>query len=360
MWRKIVRVIGFVMAVALIAAYICYASHLAQEHRSLQKVDEVIISVSDSTETRQFTTSSNIRKLLEKNILNIDDELIDNVDAVGISDCISKRGFIRDVDVYVTYSGKVYIDVEQQEPILRLLCNGMNSYVTEDYDIFRSPQNSAYYTAVVTGSYITHFPRTYEGNILDYYDDQLAKEDAKFASLAYRFDSLRVRQRNCQEQRSKLRKSSRKRRLEREENHKQRVVGVLQEMSKCDKELAVLSAKKERTKQKQREIEANKKKLQKSCDDFTNLINFVSQIKEHSFWSAEIVQFVADVTTTGVITLRLVPRSGDFIIVFGTLDNSEEKLSKLQQFYDKGLSSIGWNEFKKIDVRYDKQVICTK
>ena len=86
----------------------------------------------------------------------------------------------------------------------------------------------------------------------------------------------------------------------------------------------------------------------------------VEQIKDDSFWGAEIVQFVADTTTMGDITLRLVPRSGDFIIEFGTLGNGEEKLSKLQRFYDNGLSSIGWSEYKTIDVRYDKQVICTK
>ena len=107
-------------------------------------------------------------------------------------------------------------------------------------------------------------------------------------------------------------------------------------------------------------IGLRKKKLHKSCDDFTNLINFVTQIKNDFFWGAEIVQFVADVTATGDVALRLVPRSGNFIIEFGTLDNYKEKLSKLQRFYDKGLSYIGWSEYKTIDVRYDKQVICTK
>ena len=58
--------------------------------------------------------------------------------------------------------------------------------------------------------------------------------------------------------------------------------------------------------------------------------------------------------------MRLVPRSGNFIIEFGTLANYEEKLEKLRKFYDKGLSHIGWEHYRKVDVRYDKQVICTK
>ena len=360
MLRKIVRVVGFVVAVALVIAYICFASHLAQQHRAEQQISEVVISMADSTELKQFATSAQIRKMLKSEYPNIESRLIDSVDAVQISNCISRSGFVRDVDVYVTYSGKMHVDVKQQEPSLRLLCGGMNSYVTEEYDIFRSPNRSAYYTAVVTGNYRTHFPRTYEGNILDYYAAQIAKEDLKLTVLGRRLDSLKQRGRSCEEQRVKLRKSSRKRKWEREENYKQRRVGIMLEIQKCKDELAALSRSREQLKRGQGVIEERKKKLQKSCDDFTNLINFVSQVKAHSFWGAEVVQFVADTTAMGDITLRLVPRSGNFIIEFGTLDNGETKLSKLERFYDKGLSSIGWNEYKLVDVRYDKQVICTK
>ena len=360
MWRKILRVVGFVLAVAFVIAYICYASHLAQTHRAEQKVSEIVISMADSTELKQFASSAQIRKLLNKGDLKIEQRSIDSIDAVRISEYIARNGFVRDVDVYVTYSGKLYVDIKQQEPSLRLMCGGMNSYVTEDYDIFRSPQRSAYYTAVVTGNYKVNFPRTYEGNVLDYYASQMAKENAKLALLCHRFDSLRSRQRICEEQKRLLRKSGRKRKWEREDNYKQRRVGVMQEMKLVDDQIAALSLSKEQLKKRKGVIEKRKKKLQKSCDDFTNLINFVTQIKEHSFWGAEIVQFVADTTTIGDVTLRLVPRSGNFIIEFGTIDNGEKKLSKLQRFYDEGLSSIGWSEYRKIDVRYDKQVICTK
>ena len=360
MWRKILRVVGFVMAVAFVVTYICYASHLAQLHRAEQKIDKVVISMADSTELKQFASSAQISKLLKRSSLKIEQQSIDSVDAVRISDYISRSGFVRDVDVYVTYSGKLYIDVKQQEPTLRLMCGGINSYVTADYDIFRTPQRSAYYTAVVTGNYTAHFPRTYEGNVLDYYASQMAKEDAKLVRLGNKYDSLRRCQRACEEQRALLRKSGRKRRLEREDSYKQRRVGVMQEMKKYDAQIAALNLGREQLKKRQGVIEKRKKKLQKSCDDFTNLINFVTQIKEHSFWGAEIVQYVADTTSLGDITLRLVPRSGNFIIEFGTIDNGEQKLSKLQRFYDEGLSSIGWSEYKKIDVRYDKQVICTK
>ena len=98
--------------------------------------------------------------------------------------------------------------------------------------------------------------------------------------------------------------------------------------------------------------------MQKRSGDFTNLINFVSKVGRDPFWSAEVVQFVADTTYMGEISLRLIPRSGNFEIVFGTLENSDDKLAKLYKFYDKGLPHVGWERYKVVDVRYDKQIIC--
>ena len=47
-------------------------------------------------------------------------------------------------------------------------------------------------------------------------------------------------------------------------------------------------------------------------------------------------------------------------IEFGTLSERDVKLTKLRKFYDNGLSHIGHIYYKSIDVRFDKQVICTK
>ena len=364
MWRKILRVVSFVMAVALIAAYICYASHLAQQRGSIQRVERVEIALYDSTELCQFTSVSQIRKHLRNGQFELENVLADSIDAVKISQYIMQCGFVRDADVYTTYSGELYIDIRQHQPLMRLLCGGYNSYVTCEGDIFRSPRGGAYYAPVVTGSYKPVFKSDFEGGLWDDFDASIAREDEKLSKVCNAIANTEQEHRRCKLEISEQKKSKRKTIFERlfksDEEHKMRVAVVDIEIRKLKRQQEDIVSRLSSLKKEKLGIECRKKKIEKRYDDFANMINFVSQIKEHSFWSAEIVQFVADVTTTGAISLRLVPRSGDFIIVFGTLDNSEEKLSKLQRFYDKGLSSIGWNEFKKIDVRYDKQVICTK
>lgn len=339
MWRKIVRVAGFMLAVALIVAYICYASLLAQEHRSTQKVEKVVISLPDSSSTQRFTSTAQIRKHLEQSGLKLENELIDSVDAVAITKHIAKKGFVRDVDVYTTYAGELYIDIMQHKPVMRLLCGGMNTYVTLEGDVFPAPKGSAFYTAVVTGTYKPLFSRSYEGKVKDNLTTLVEGVDAEISTIEKEVSALR--------------------------RERTRYVERIAEMKGSDtselKEYVVnLNSQEASLKQRRATLEERKKKLLKKGEDFVNLTNFVTEVSDDEFWSAEVVQYVADTTYMGEISLRLVPRSGNFVIEFGTLNNSDAKLEKLRNFYDKGLSHMGWNRYKKVDIRYDKQIICTE
>ena len=60
------------------------------------------------------------------------------------------------------------------------------------------------------------------------------------------------------------------------------------------------------------------------------------------------------------LKIVLVPRIGNHIIEIGKADNLEKKLAKLEEFYKEGLSKVGWNKYNKINIEFDKQVICTK
>ena len=360
MWRKIFRVLGFLLGWSVVFAYIWYASRLTQEHQTSCRVSDVVITMSDRDDTRQFSTSERIGEQLKRGGLKMKDRLVDSIDAVKISEYIARNGYVKSVDVYTTYSGTLHIDVKQHEPVMRLMCGGRNSYVTMEGDIFRSPKGAAYYLPVVTGSYKPLFASTYEGTTKAHLASLMKVENEKLAKLGTEFAALKQERSGCLYRKSELRKSKRKNLFESKKSWEQRCVAIALDMEVCDKELKQLALKRDKLEARKSVIEMRKKKLQKNYDDFANLINFVSSICEDSFWSAEVVQFVADTTSMGAISLRLVPRSGDFIIEFGTLDNGAEKLAKLEYFYDAGLSHIGWDKYRVVDVRYNKQVICTE
>lgn len=324
MWRKIVEIFAVIVALALIVAYAIYASRLAEEHRAQQRVESVIITLSDSKGEGNFATSEQVYQKLEQGGYKIHGELIDSVDAVSISQYLSRDGYVSDVTAYVTYSGKMHINIEHHHPILRLMSGGMNAYITESGEVFCQPIESAYYASVITGNYMPHFAIGYEGNAKEYFNTLVEQESEKLRELGNELASVRVRRRANDDP---------------------------------DK-FADFDSMELQLKRRQQVCENFRKKIEKKSVDFANLINFVSKVNRDSFWSAEIVQFVADTTYMGEVSLRLIPRSGNFEIEFGTLNKSDEKLAKLRKFYANGLPYVGWERYKVVDVRYDKQIIC--
>lgn len=360
MWRKISQFLGVAIAVIAIIAYIGVASFYANKHSEAQPVKEVVVSLDNASATRKFASADYFTAQLKKAGVSLEGKLIESVDALKLSQMIEENGFVEKADVYVTYAGNLHINVMQQTPVMRLMCGGFNSYITADGQSFRSPQGAACYTPIVTGKYRPLMPTSYEGSVEEYYDGLIEKQNEKIADVRSQILSLDQERSKCLGRRRRLKEERKKKLFESSQSHEYRLRGVEADIKKCDEQLPVIAYRKKQLEKRQQLIELRKKKLQKSYDDFANLINFVSQVDEDSFWSAEVVQFVADTTLLGEISLRLIPRSGDFTILFGTLEDGKAKLKKLQKFYEEGLARVGWNEYKTIDIRYDKQVVCTK
>ena len=56
----------------------------------------------------------------------------------------------------------------------------------------------------------------------------------------------------------------------------------------------------------------------------------------------------------------LVPRVGSHLIVFGGIDDMEEKCAKLKALYERGWEPREWNCYKTVNLKYKGQIVCTK
>ncbi len=74
------------------------------------------------------------------------------------------------------------------------------------------------------------------------------------------------------------------------------------------------------------------------------------------FWNSQITQ----INVTPRNELELVPRVGDHIIFLGEPVNTMEKLNRMDLFYKKVISIVGWGKYARIDLEYPNQIICTK
>ncbi len=86
------------------------------------------------------------------------------------------------------------------------------------------------------------------------------------------------------------------------------------------------------------------------------LLTIALFLQENRFWNEQVEQIFFSAKGDVV----LVPRIGEHTIEIGKPEKLEEKLEKLKKFYKKGLNTIGWNKYEKINIEFEKQVICTK
>lgn len=86
------------------------------------------------------------------------------------------------------------------------------------------------------------------------------------------------------------------------------------------------------------------------------LFQFIVTLQNDDFWANQITQIYVYPNRQ----VELIPRMGNHIIMFGSVENAEKKLDKLLLFYQKGMPKTGWNRYSRIDLRYRDQVVCVK
>ena len=86
-----------------------------------------------------------------------------------------------------------------------------------------------------------------------------------------------------------------------------------------------------------------------------NVFELGQLIRKDAFFSHMIEQ--VDVRDRSFV---LIPKIGRQKIRFGTIEDAESKLNRLKRYYKEVAATRDWNQYKTIDVRFDKQVVCEK
>lgn len=86
------------------------------------------------------------------------------------------------------------------------------------------------------------------------------------------------------------------------------------------------------------------------------LVDMCKYIREDKFWKASIEQIYVN----DDFEFILVPRVGAHVIEFGTSERMEEKFRLLHKLYTEELDKLEWNLYKKVSVKFQGQIVCTK
>jgi cell division protein FtsQ len=101
---------------------------------------------------------------------------------------------------------------------------------------------------------------------------------------------------------------------------------------------------------------ANDDKLSDSEQVLVDLFKLIGHISSNDFLDAWVDQIY--VNRQG--EFELVPRNGVHTIELGDIENMEAKFEKLMNFYRNGLTHMGWGNYKRINLKYKNQVVCSK
>ena len=349
------------------AAYLTYAAGAARRLHAGRTVSRVEVEIADSSSQGYLVSGRQVLRWISEAGIPTVGTAVDEVRLDGIERLIARNGFVDRVAASVPYDGGLRIRITQRKPLLRLLTDGMDSYVTAEGYAFGAPRASSLHVPVVTGPYRPPFPADYAGSVREYVDEQLRLVDKRIGELEREKYPLYRRELQNDRNIAALRRMRVKRRwwrLESSDRFEQRVGELRERKAQLRRryryEARLIQEGIDRLSARQEEERRKQKKLEKSYEDFMKLLTFVEFVEDDGFWRSEVVQIVAHTTPSGALEVELVPRSGRHTVLFGRLEEVERKFDKLMRFYRSGLRSIGWDEYGTIDVRYGNQVVCKK
>ena len=98
--------------------------------------------------------------------------------------------------------------------------------------------------------------------------------------------------------------------------------------------------------------------IEKDLSTHTKLIkdvhDFAKYVNSSSFWKAQIGQVYIDDNGDAV----LIPLIGNEEFMFGELTDYTKKFDKIRRYYDEIAPKLGWNKYREVNVKFDRQIIC--
>jgi len=88
----------------------------------------------------------------------------------------------------------------------------------------------------------------------------------------------------------------------------------------------------------------------------SDILHFAIIVKQDSFFLSQIAQI--NIALNG--DFEMIPALGDHTVLFGTVENIEDKLNRLYTFYKKVWPSSGINAYQVLDLRFDHQLLALK
>jgi cell division protein FtsQ len=250
-----------------VLGYLVISLSFTGEKRRNTICSSIRVRIVDSLQD-QFVTEKGIKDQIHELDIKVLGEPVKNINTKQLEQYLNEKENIRNTEVFFTADGDLHVEINQRNPIVRIINQrGQSYYIDEEGAII--PMSGNYSSHVLIAA----------GNIREFFE--VAKTD----------------------------------------------------WLKCPQD-----------------YEGN---INYSLCEIYDMARF---IHNHPFWESQIEQIYRNDKGE----YELVPRVGSHLIILGEYERYREKFRNLKAFYEKGLNNVGWNQYLKINLKYDNQIICTK
>ncbi|MCD6366883.1 MAG: hypothetical protein J7L46_05010 [Bacteroidales bacterium] len=128
--RKVIKEIAFWGGLGI---YLLIIIIFSTNKMSTLRYNAVTIIISDSTQ-HQFINADDITKILTENKIRIYGTPLDSLNTLKLEKLIKRNNnVIKSIEIFPTYQGKLFVQITQRNPILRIITyNHTSFYIDED------------------------------------------------------------------------------------------------------------------------------------------------------------------------------------------------------------------------------------
>ncbi len=111
----------------LILVYLLIVPGMVADHSSEIPCDKLEISIIDSNH-HNFINRQDILEILRKGDIKVLGKRLKDIDTKKIEQVLSKKTLVKNAEVYKAIDGTVHVDVNQREPVIRLMDRNYRGY----------------------------------------------------------------------------------------------------------------------------------------------------------------------------------------------------------------------------------------
>ncbi len=123
------KLIFKILKILIIGLWIFFVLGFAIKQKSKQRCTDLVILLDNN---HKFVNNEIIENLLKTNNIILNQTLLDSLNFEKIEKLIETLNGVKEAQVYHDIKGKVYIEIKQRNPVMRVICSTNKSYYVDD------------------------------------------------------------------------------------------------------------------------------------------------------------------------------------------------------------------------------------